>query len=202
MSSKKIEWIIFDLGGVLVELIGVPTMLEWTGNTMTVEELWRRWLESPSVRAFERGGSSPEEFAKSMVIEFSLPVNDKEFLEAFVTWPKGLYPCVVEMLSDLRCSYKIGSFSNTNPLHWEQFVRKNGIDRMFDMNFPSHQTGFLKPDLDAFVNVVRHLDCHPGQIMFIDDNQINVDSGLEVGMEALRISGSDELIGWFKGILG
>lgn len=200
MSSKKIEWIIFDLGGVLVELIGVPTMLEWTGNTMTVEELWRRWLESPSVRAFERGASSPEEFAKSMVSEFSLPVNDKEFLEAFVTWPKGMYPGVVEMLSDLRSSYKIGSFSNTNQLHWEQFVRKNGIDRMFDMNFPSHKTGLLKPDIDAFENVVRHLACHPWQVMFIDDNQINVDSGLEAGMEALRISGPDELSGWFKGI--
>ncbi|MCK4720097.1 HAD family phosphatase, partial [bacterium] len=117
MSSKKIEWIIFDLGGVLVELIGVPTMLEWTGHTMTVEELWRKWLESPSVRAFERGNSSPVEFAKNMVSEFSLPVNDKVFLETFITWPKGLYPGVVEMLSDLHSSYKIGSFSNTNPLH-------------------------------------------------------------------------------------
>ena len=202
MSSKKIEWIIFDLGGVLVELIGVPTMLEWTGNTMTVEELWRRWLESPSVRTFERGASTPEEFAKSMVSEFSLPVSDKEFLEAFITWPKGLYPGVVEMLSDLHGRYQIGSFSNTNPLHWERFVRKNGIDRMFDLNFPSHQTGFLKPDLDAFENVVRLLECHPEEILFIDDNQINVDGGLEVGMEALRISGSDELLAWFKGILG
>lgn len=183
-------------------MIGVPTMLEWTGNTMTVEELWRRWLESPSVRAFERGASSPEAFAKGMVSEFSLPVNDEVFLETFITWPKGLYPGVVEMLSDLHGNYKIGSFSNTNPLHWERFIRKNGIDRMFDMNFPSHQTGFLKPDLDAFENVVRLLDCNPEEILFIDDNQINVDSGLEVGMEALRISGPDELIGWFKGILG
>jgi hypothetical protein len=55
MTTKLFEVILFDLGGVLIELSGISTMLAWIGPTMTIEELWRRWLTSPGVRLFESG---------------------------------------------------------------------------------------------------------------------------------------------------
>ena len=33
-ATNQIELILFDVGGVLIELTGVPTMLEWTKNQM------------------------------------------------------------------------------------------------------------------------------------------------------------------------
>src|SRR4029453_12402902 len=56
MSERSdIEVILFDLGGVLIELAGVEKMIEWSPGIETVEELWRRWLHSDAVRRFETG---------------------------------------------------------------------------------------------------------------------------------------------------
>ena len=62
-----LDAILFDLGGVMIELAGVERMLEWSPGLGTTGELWRRWLASPAVRvmqtldAFREGmGSLPE----------------------------------------------------------------------------------------------------------------------------------------------
>jgi|TARA_B100001971_G_C17857299_1_gene366511 hypothetical protein len=36
---NKIEVLLFDLGGVLIELSGVPTMLDWAGES-SEEAIW------------------------------------------------------------------------------------------------------------------------------------------------------------------
>ena len=46
--------VLFDLGGVLIELGGVAAMRELTGIESD-DELWRRWLGCRWVRSYERG---------------------------------------------------------------------------------------------------------------------------------------------------
>ena len=64
------------MGGVLVELTGVPTMLSW--SRLTEAEVWQRWLHSPAVRRFESGNGSAEEFAREIIDELTL---NKPFIE-------------------------------------------------------------------------------------------------------------------------
>ena len=47
------------------------------------ESLWERWLECEAVRHFERGTTSPEEFASGMVAEWQLPITPEDFLRDF-----------------------------------------------------------------------------------------------------------------------
>jgi hypothetical protein len=47
--------LLFDVGGVLVQLSGVETMLRWMGESATSDEMWRMWLHSTPVREFETG---------------------------------------------------------------------------------------------------------------------------------------------------
>ena len=54
--------VLFDLGGVLIELRGVATMAELSGID-DEGELWRRWLQCRWVRIFESGGCTPGEIA-------------------------------------------------------------------------------------------------------------------------------------------
>jgi putative hydrolase of the HAD superfamily len=67
----------------------------------------------------------------------------------------------------------------------------NNMDLLegFDFNFPSHQTGLLKPDKQAFNYVCEALDTKPEKILFLDDNQVNVDAAASFGIVSYRVQG-------------
>src|ERR1700722_9742912 len=85
-APGEIRVLLFDVGGVLVQLSGVDVMLDWLGNRISAEELWPMWLQSTPVREFETGKIDESEFAVRVISEFGLSVEPQRFLEAFVGW--------------------------------------------------------------------------------------------------------------------
>ena len=59
-----IEIVLFDLGGVLIELGGMAEMSVFSREDEE-SELWRRWLECPWVRRFETGQCDADVFELS-----------------------------------------------------------------------------------------------------------------------------------------
>ena len=93
----EIKVIIFDVGGVLVELAGGEKMMEWTsGRYASLEDLYHDWIMSPVVQQFERGHCSTEEFSEGVIRDLDLPASPEEFLEEFLKWPNGLLPGIRE----------------------------------------------------------------------------------------------------------
>jgi len=190
MRQTEIEVILFDLGGVLVELAGVQKMLDWSPGIGSADELWRRWLHSDAVRRFETGAIGRDEFAAAIVGEFGVPVGPAEFLAEFTWWPRSVIPGALELLAAMRERYRIASVSNTNEIHWERFVSVWSLDAAFHHNFPSYRVGKLKPDADYFLHVLDALDVPAHRVLFIDDNTINVEAAARLGMHARRVQGA------------
>lgn len=188
-NGGNIEAILFDLGGVLIELAGVEQMIAWSPGIATTEELWRRWLHSGAVRRFETGAIGRAEFATDVIAEFGVPVSSEEFLNAFTGWPRALFPGAKELLSELRPHYRLASVSNTNEIHWQRFSGEWSLDQSFHYNFPSYRVGKLKPDDDYFAHVLEAIDAPAGRVLFIDDNAINVDAAARLGLVARRVLG-------------
>ena len=175
-----IKVILFDLGGVLVELTGVPIMLEWTKHKYDVEMLWQAWLNSPAVRSFETGASTPEQFADQLISEMDLQVGKAEFIHRFKRWPKGLFPGVADLMERLRNTYTLACMSNSNILHWPILMKDMGLEKMFHYHFASHLMKTLKPDKASFEYVLQGLDCKASAVLFLDDNDINIKSAREI----------------------
>jgi HAD superfamily hydrolase (TIGR01509 family) len=190
-----IRVLLFDVGGVLVQLNGVEVMLEWLGKTVTEEELLRMWLLSAAVRQFESGKMDADEFAAGVIAEFGLSVGPRRFLESFTAWPTGLYPGTLEMLALIPRSYQRALLSNSNALHWPRVLHDMRLGAAFDRHFVSHLTGRIKPDSDAFEHVVQTLACLPDQVLFLDDNLLNVEAAQRFGMQAIRVRGAAETRG-------
>jgi HAD superfamily hydrolase (TIGR01509 family) len=184
--------LLFDVGGVLVQLSGVETMLRWMGEDATSDEMWHMWLHSTPVREFERGRIGAKEFAAAVTAEFRLPVEPQQFLESFTGWVTGLYPGTLEMLAQIPSSYQRALLSNSNALHWTRVVDDLRLGAAFGHHFVSHLTGRIKPDADAFQHVVESLGCSPGQVLFLDDNTLNVEAAKHFGMQAVRVQGIGE----------
>lgn len=192
--NLHLDTIVFDLGGVLVELRGVSQMLEWCGGSLSEAELWRRWLTSPGVRRFESGQCDAAAFASTVVQEFALAVEPAQFLQAFAVWPEHLFPGARALLESLAPRFRLVSLSNTNAVHWQHVCHTLGLADCFQEHFPSHQTGRLKPDRETFEFVVQCLGAAPERMLFFDDNLANVETARSVGMHARRVSGVSETI--------
>jgi putative hydrolase of the HAD superfamily len=186
--ASGIEVVLFDIGGVLVELSGLPTLLRWLDNRMRVEELGAYWLSSSAVRDFETGRSAPDEFAGRVIRELSLPVDHQEFLSAFTNWI-GPYPGAREVVGSVPERFTRATLSNTSALHWQRITEEFELGELFHHHFASHLTGRIKPDLEAFEHVVETLGCKPSSVFFLDDNAPNVDAARKAGMHAARVQG-------------
>lgn len=174
---------VFDLGGVLVELDGAPPAMPGS----TLEESWARWLASPMVRAFESGAIDADAFADRMVSSLAPGMSPERFLDRFMGWPIGPYDGAVDLVEGLPDHIITATLSNSNDLHWPLFMAM-GLDEPFEHHFPSHRTGLVKPDAAAFRNVIDGLGFAPAEILFLDDQVANVDAARTCGAQARQVS--------------
>jgi glucose-1-phosphatase len=188
-EPNGIRVVLFDLGGVLVELGGVSTVISWMADPVSTEELFRMWLTSPAVRAFESGRIDPSLFAEQLILEMSFQVERDALLEEFARWPVGTFPGALELLARVPRRYTRATLSNTNSLHWPLVMGQMKLESAFDHHFASHLTGKIKPDEEAFQHVTKALGCSADEVLFLDDNQLNIDAAQKCGMHAVRVKG-------------
>lgn len=182
MRSGRV--ILFDLGGVLIENSGENGLLALLPYQLSRQELWDRWLASSAVRQFERGRISAEIFAARFIEEWRLELGSAEFIEAFATWPTGFFAGAKALVRNLRAQHRVACLSNTNPVHWARFPE---LPELFDSNFVSHLTGFVKPDAEAYEHVLRELDVRADAVYFLDDLLQNIDAARAVGINAVHV---------------
>jgi len=191
IGADGVRCVLFDVGGVLVELGGIQPMLGWMRNRTDAEGLWRAWLHSAAVREFERGRLDIETFAQRVVDEFALTVDAATFLEAFAAWPKGPLPGAHDLLRRIRPGLIRATLSNSNAAHWSRVMTEMDFERHFDHHFASHLIDRIKPDREAFEYVAQCIGIAPREILFVDDNRINVDGARAVGLQAHLCAGPD-----------
>jgi glucose-1-phosphatase len=191
MSDRDVDFVLFDLGGVLIELGGVATLQEMAGIASD-EEVWHRWLASPWVRRFERGECSSVEFSIGVVSERGLAIAPERFLAIFRDWPIGPFPGSSELLTEVQSSVPIGCLSNTNAMHWDHQTSQWPLLGMFDFKFLSFEMGLVKPDPDIFDAVASQLPVGRDRVLYLDDIARNSDAARSFGFFSEQVRGVRE----------
>lgn len=189
---NEIRVVLFDVGGVLVELSGLAILLSWLGHRVTAEQVRTLWLTSPIVRSFETGKMPPAAFAEQMITELSLQVGSEEFLTELYTRSQRILPGAVELVRRVPRCYVRATLCNTNALQWPRLIEQRDLIGGFDHHFASHLTGKIKPDEEAFQHVLAALGCEGPETLFLDDSQLNVAAAKRVGMTAFQVQGPVE----------
>ena len=71
-------------------------------------------------------------------------------------------------------------------------MHEMGLADAFDHHFPSHLTGNIKPDKNAFETVLEKMSWCPRSVLFLDDNLPNVETAASLGIQAFQVRGVDE----------
>ena len=190
--QNEIRVVLFDVGGVLVELSGLAVLLSWLGNRVTAEQVRKLWLTSPTVRSFESGKIEAAAFAEQMIAELGLQVGSDEFLTELYPRSVRVLPGAVELVRRVPRAYVRATLCNTNALQWPSLMDQRDLIGAFDHHFASHLTGKVKPDKEAFQHVLAILGCKGPETLFLDDSQLNVAVAKRVGMSSFRVRGPIE----------
>ncbi len=189
--EPPVEIVLFDLGGVLLEVGGVAPMRELSGIE-TDEELWARWLGCRWVQQLEAGRCTPDEFAAGVVADWELTVSPSDFLAAFGAWVNQPFPGAPELVAETGGVARLGCLSNTNAFQWDAHFGALPLMGAFEFRFLSFELGLVKPDPAIFAAVAAGLPVPAERVLFLDDNAVNVDAAAAHGFAARHVRGIGE----------
>ena len=193
MTDRR-RLLLFDLGGVLVEYIGLEEVRRLYLGDLDEDAVQARFAGTLSLFAeFENGRMTSQEFGRAFVAAWSLDVAVDDFLVRFESWSNRLYPGAAELLAALRPRHRLAALSNSNVLHWRRNTDVLGVDDLFERAFSSHQIGFRKPDVRAYRFALDALGVQPDEVMFFDDVEDNVAAARKLGITAHQVVGVEGL---------
>ena len=96
---------------------------------------------------------------------------------------------LIEWARTLRPAYRTGILSNSFVGAREREHAAYGYGDLVDDLVYSHEAGLLKPDPRIYALCCQRLDVRPGEVVFVDDREVNVTAAQAAGMHAVHFHG-------------
>ena len=198
----KIKNIIFDLGGVILNLDYSKTDKEFHKLGLNnFSKLYGKKKQSKIFDDFEKGRFSAEKFIFLIKQSENLKVKDSDFINAWNAMLLEIPKERMEFIKRLKKDYNIYLLSNTNEIHIKKFeadLRKNNWLRdfqdCFDQVYYSSNMGMRKPDYDCFNKVLEDHNLKAHETLFIDDSLQHIEGAKKVGINAYLLNKEDSIL--------
>lgn len=203
-----IKAIIFDMGGVLVDLDieDCKKVFKETLGYNDIDQIIDACHQKGIYGDLEEGTLSAEEF-RSIVLAGSRPGSAPEMVdEAMSHILVGIQPYKVQMLKKLAQEYDLYMLSNNNAIclpYSRAMFADAGIplEDIFKKCFFSFEMKALKPSAAFYKEVVEQIGLPADEMFFIDDSQRNVDGSIAAGLPAVYYEPGTDLEALIYGVL-
>jgi putative hydrolase of the HAD superfamily len=186
---NKISTIIFDLGGVILDLDQGKTLRAFARKGLDLEDVNEA---SPIFNDFETGKITAPDFRQGIKSLFKGNITDTEIDEAWNAMLLDTYEERFRIIEGLRKQFRIYLLSNTNSIHID-FVRDylnkhfslERWDNLFDKQYLSYEIGLRKPNKNIYEYVLNDIQKQPQECLFIDDSFANIKGAESAGIQTL-----------------
>lgn len=191
MITEGIKNIIFDLGGVLLNIDYNLTREAFINLGISQEQLLYSQKEQGLLfDQLEIGNISPEIFYDQIrdmsYLGLSASEIDGAWNALLLDFPKER----LDLLASLKGKYRLFLLSNTNIIHYEAYIAnfkaehgENGLGSYFEKMYLSHEVGLRKPDPKIFQLVLDEQKLEASQTLFIDDSKQHIDVANSLGIK-------------------
>ncbi len=192
---KGIKHIIFDLGGVIINLDYQLTYKAF--EALGVKEftsLYNQFSLNSLFDDLETGKVAPEVFLDEMQQHTAPGTTHQQIMDAWNAMLLDFPLRRLQILQQLRQHYGLYLLSNTNEIHMQAFNKileeSRGIPSLaafFDKAYYSHQIGLRKPFRESFQLVLDENGLDPAETLFIDDTLPNIEGAKVVGLQTIHL---------------
>lgn len=178
---------IFDVGGVVCENTSVvPMICEHLGLSRSE---FLSIANKAGLREIQTGMITVEKFwAEFSSISGILVTED--------LWAKFFNPTLnmqtVQVIDQLKAAYRVVAGTNTIESHYKVHLKRQDY-RFFDKVYASHLVGYMKPDPQFYMHILKEEGVVPTQVVFIDDMNENVQAASGLGIQSILFTNAQEL---------
>ncbi|MGB0522764.1 MAG: HAD family hydrolase [Flammeovirgaceae bacterium] len=193
---KQYKNIIFDLGGVIINLDYQATTNAFTklcGRDMS--EVYSQKRQDPIFDDIETGKISPHEFREGLKQLFNFEASHDQIDAVWNALLLDIPPSRIDLLKQLKAQKRIFLLSNTNAIHkiaFERILKKaTGIpklDPLFEKAYYSHELNDRKPNVSIFERVIDENALNPAETLFIDDSAQHIIGAKQAGLHAYHLT--------------
>jgi putative hydrolase of the HAD superfamily len=193
--TSRIRALLFDLGGVIVELDWDRAFRHWARHAGADPAALRaRFSFDPPYERHERGEIDATAYYRSLRDSLGIDVPHEVLDFGWKAIFADTVPETVDILQRLHGRVPLYAFSNTNPAHFEAWsTRYAEALRPFERIFTSCDIGARKPERAAFEHVAREIGLPLEAILFFDDTEENVRGAEAIGMPAVHVRSSADV---------
>jgi len=191
MDFRGINAIIFDLGGVLLNIDYHLTINAFKKLGFSdFENTFSQFKQSNISDLYETGKVSSLEFYQAIIKNNK--ISFEEFTSAWnallLDFPKRRF----ELLNTLGDNFKLFLCSNTNELHYNAFQEilnqyEEDFDSLFLKTYYSHKIELRKPNKEIFEYILGDNKLNPKEVLFLDDSIQHINTAKELEIKTIHI---------------
>ncbi len=194
MTRKPPRILMLDIGMVLVNLNFQPLADRMRALSGVQPAVLQAALgEGNLIRNYETGQITEENFHEEICRRLGARISWCDFLDAWYSiFDQPIIPDAT--LASLARIVQMWTLSNTNKLHFDFMLRHFTFLRHFEGFVLSHEVGAMKPDARIFLAALEKTRARPEDVLFVDDQEVNVQAARSLGIDAFQFRGLDDLI--------
>ncbi len=202
----NIENIIFDFGGVIIDIDPLLTIKEFEKlGFHDIEKLKSKDFYQKVIFKFEKGIDTPAVFRDKLRKYLQMDLADQQLDDA---WNALLYDIPEErirIIEQVKKHYPIYLLSNSNEIHYDLFVRDlqlrfgyHEFDKLFDKAYFSFDLHLAKPHVEIFEFIINQHQLNPEKTLFIDDRIENIEGAHKSGLKTYHLISPRRILDIFQ----
>jgi glucose-1-phosphatase len=209
LDLKNIRNIIFDLGGVLLNIDFQKAVEAF--KELGIDNYSSFYTQNNQNEIFdklEKGKISIGEFRNEIKNASGKNITDGNIDEAWSSMILDFPAERFRLLIELKKHFNTYLLSNTNEIHFNFYNNLlyktfgvNDLSGLFDKEYYSHIVGLRKPDLRIFELVITENKLIPTQTLFIDDSEVNILAANKTGINTYLLKKDQEICEIFENFL-
>lgn len=192
-NLKNIRHIIFDLGGVLLNIDYQRTQKAFYELGLTdFETHYTQMTQTGLFDDFETGRIGADAFVATLRELLPQTCTETAIINAWNAMLLDMPLRRLQLLQQLQIHYQTILLSNTNELHekaFNQILKSqcgfNSFGVFFDKVYFSHRLGLRKPDKAIFELVLQQNQLDPEHTLYLDDSPQHIDSARQLGIQCI-----------------